>query len=169
MLGLHELVDGAFARITGRVRVLDTQTIEAPFSGRRCVYYAVATVFIGGRGTQVLASHQNGAPFFLEDEERRAVIELAHAQLSISFRHRTRTPAMHTRADRTEGGYTERREAVIVAGDRLVVAGTAVSEPDPEQMPTQLYRGTTPQRFRFSGTKDDPLLISDEPSLFPTE
>ncbi|MDX2093236.1 MAG: hypothetical protein SFX73_35665 [Kofleriaceae bacterium] len=169
MLAFAEVTEGDVVRITGRVATLDKQTLEAPFSGKPCVYYSVTTVFVGGARPQVLASHHNAVPFLLANGDHRAVIDLTHAQLSVTIRHRTKTSATHFLAGRTLSGYLERREAVIAAHDALVLVGTGIAEPDPERPPSELYRGLTAHRFRFVGAAEDPLLVSDEPALFSTE
>lgn len=169
MVALDELTEGSFARITGRVATFDRQTLAAPFSGRPCVYYAVTTVFIGASQPQVLASHSNAVPFVLSAGAHRAVIDLSHARLSVTVRHRTKSPATHFLAGKNLNGYIERREAVIVPGEDIVVVGSGIAEPDPERPATELYRGLTPHRFRFAGTPDEPLLVTDAPALFSTE
>jgi hypothetical protein len=165
---LPALTEGTVARVTGRVAVLDGETLEAPFTGRPCVYYAVTTVFVGD-GRQVLASHENAVAFLLEAGDARAVIDLAHARVSVGIGHCSKSPATHHVGGRLQHGYIERREAVIAAGDALVVVGAGIGEPDPDRAPTELFRGTLPQRFRFTGSEDDPLLISDEVALFGPE
>lgn len=169
MVALDKLTEGDYVRISGRVATLDKQTLAAPFSGRPCVYYAVTTVFVGAPQPQVLASHSNAVQFVLSTRGHRAVIDLTHARLSVTIRHRTKSPATHFLAGKSMNGYIERREAVIAAGEDIVVVGTGIAEPDPERPATELYRGLTPHRFRFSGTPEDPLLVSDEPALFSTE
>lgn len=162
---LHELTEGDLARIAGRVAVLDGETLAAPFTGRPCVYCAVTTVFVG-QGRHVLASHENAVAFLLEVGDRRAVIDVAHARVSVGVSHRSRSPATHHVGGRHQPGYIERREATIAAGDALVVVGAGIGEPDPARGPTAVFRGTLPQRFRFSGSEHEPLLISDEVALF---
>jgi hypothetical protein len=162
---LHDLIEGDVARIAGRVTVLDGETLAAPFTGRPCVYYAVTTVFVGD-GRHVLASHENAVAFLLDAGDARAVIDVAHARVSVGVGHCSRSPAKHHVGGRLQHGYIERREVAIAVGDPLVVVGAGIGEPDPERGPTELFRGTLRQRFRFSGSEAEPLLISDEVELF---
>lgn len=167
---IGDLDDGTLARITGRVVVFDGQTLSAPFTGKPCVYFSVSTMFVGS-GQHVLASNQQGVPFLLDDGEHRALIDLDHTRVSIGTHHRTGSPAMHFLHGKSEraAGIIERREAVIAPGDELVIVGVGIGEPDPERPPSALFRGTTARRFRFAGTDDEPLLVSDEPALFASD
>jgi hypothetical protein len=165
---IRDLDDGALARITGRVVTLDGQTLAAPFTGKPCVYFSVSTMFHGSP-PQLFGSNQQGVPFLLVSGDHRAVVEPDHARMSLGTHHRTRSPATHFMYRQNMNGYIERRESVIAPGDELVIVGVGIGEPDPERPPSALFRGTTARRFRFTGSEDAPLLVSDEPGLFSTD
>jgi hypothetical protein len=61
--------------------------------------------------------------------------------------------------------HVEYREAIVAPGDTLTLCGTAVREPDPEGRVIDAtdYRNATAMRLVFSGSKKEPLMITDDP------
>lgn len=55
------------------------------------------------------------------------------------------------------------REAILAVDERIAIYGAGVREPDPDAAPTGMYRDSGPQRLRFTGTAEYPLLISGDP------
>lgn len=175
---LDELEESTFARISGSVRPFRTRLLEAPLSGRHCVYYSITVSSRLDSDARVIGSEQEAITFVLEDETARAVIDPAHAKISVAFDFETESKAAFD-ADPRQRAVLERlwlikrdwfrtdclvyREGIIEADEQLAVFGAGVCEPDPEATPTGMYRDSGPLRLRFAGTAKFPLLISDDP------
>src|SRR5688572_5638938 len=85
---LADMPENTLGRVTGMVRPLDQRLIEAPLSGRLCVYYEVTVEpQFGDQATslRVLASETDAIPFVLQAGEHRAIVDPAHAQLSVAI------------------------------------------------------------------------------------
>ena len=179
---LATLPENTFARITGMVRPFDKRLLEAPLSGRLCVYYAVEVISAYGAKTRELrteigAEHE-GTSFQLDDDTAIAVINPAHARIDAAFDFVSESKAAFD-ADERQRALLERldlvrrdwwntdrlyyREAVLEADEQIALFGAAISEPDPDAAPTGMYRDGRPQRLRFTGTAKYPLVISDDP------
>ncbi len=181
---LADLPEDTWARITGVARPLGGRVLEAPLSGRLCLYYSVAVEEVRAGSITVLAGEQEGLPFVLEDRGRRAVIDPAHAQISTAFDHVTGSRALFDARPR-ERALLERYElvhrdwwqtdslryceAIIEVDERLTVVGSGTREPDPEAPPDPArasggaYRDDRPTRLRLTGSARYPLMISDDP------
>jgi hypothetical protein len=106
---LGEVSENTFARVTGQVRALEGAVLEAPLSGRPCVYYSVSiremrgsdlvdagsTHYLLGMKSPgpVIARQQEAITFVLEDAGERAVIDPAKARVSVGCDHVTRSKA----------------------------------------------------------------------------
>lgn len=178
---LASLDDNTFARITGTVRPFRKRLLEAPLSGRHCVYYSITVLAVldGRRGHSTeIGSEQEAMTFVLEDETASAVINPAHARISVAFDFVSESKAAFD-ADERQRAVLERlslvrrnwfttdrllyREAIIGCDRKLAILGAGVREPDPDAPPTGMYRDSGPQRLRFTGTAKYRLLISDDP------
>ena len=184
---LATLAESTFARITGGVRSSGQRLLEAPLSGRPCVYYAIHVISAAGpsprhRHTEI-GTEQEAMTFLLEDSTGHAVIDPDHARFSVAFDHVSESKAAFD-ADPRQRAVLERlglvhrdwfgtehllyREGIIATDERISVLGAGVREPDPDAAPTGMYRGDRPMRMRFTGTAKYPLVISDDPrSLSP--
>jgi hypothetical protein len=179
---LGTLEENTFARITGMVRPFDKRLLEAPLSGRLCVYYAVQVISAyGSRRREAhteIGAEQEGMSFQLEDDTATAVIDPDHARIDAAFDfeseskgafdadERQRALLLRLQLTRRDWWNTDRllyREAVIEADERIALFGAAMREPDPDAAPTGMYRDGRPQRLRFTGTAKYPLVISDDP------
>lgn len=179
---LATLPENTFARITGMVRPFDSRLLEAPLSGRLCVYYAVKVMSAYGPArsqslTEIGGEHE-GMSFQLDDGTARAVIDPAHARIDAAFDFETeskgafdadekqRTMLARLELGRRDWWKTDRvlyREAVLEADELIALYGAATREPDPDAAPTGMYRDGGPLRLRFTGTAKYPLVISDDP------
>ncbi|MGH2907488.1 MAG: hypothetical protein ACRDKI_12075 [Solirubrobacterales bacterium] len=106
---LGEAPENTLVRVSGRVHGFESNLLEAPLSGRLCVYYSVsiqemrgsdlinagAAAYLFGTKTRgpVMASQQDAISFVLEDAGERAVIDPAEARISVGFDHVTRSKA----------------------------------------------------------------------------
>lgn len=179
---LGSLDENTVARITGTVRPMGKRLLEAPLSGRLCVYYSIIVVaareHLGQRTT--IGSEQDAMTFVIEDASGRAVVDPEHAQISVAFDFVSESKAAfdadpQQRATLERMGLVKRdwfntdrlqyREAILEVDDMIAVYGAGVREPDPDAAPTGPYRDSGPQRLRFTGTVRYPLLISDDPRM----
>ena len=177
---LGSLDESTVARITGTVRPMGKRLLEAPLSGRLCVYYSITVVaareHLGQRTT--IGSEQDAMTFVIEDASGRAVVDPEHAQISVAFDFVSESKAAfdadpQQRATLERMGLVKRdwfntdllqyREAILEVDEVIAVYGAGVREPDPDAAPTRMYRDSGPQRLRFTGTARYPLLISDDP------
>jgi hypothetical protein len=175
---LASVPEGAFARLTGVVRPFEQRVLEAPLSGRLCVYYDVSVDAMSDKGgrLRVLASEQEAVTFALEDDGHRAIVDAAHAHISVEIDHVTEA-SLTLQSDRQAALlkqlklYDRRvpfasslrfREAILVVDERIAVYGCGVREADP-QAPGPGYREYGQTRLRLMGTERYPLMIRDDP------
>lgn len=174
---VRDLPENTFGKLVGWVRPLGSRVLEAPLSGRLCIYYDVSIdAMVEGSMVRVLASEQDGIPFLLEDETGRAVIDPAHASMSVEVdamsmsrpndageRERellVRTGALGRRM--LFGDSLRYRESILGIDTLVAVYGGGVREPDPDAVAAG-YRDGTPTRIHLMGTARFPLFISDDP------
>lgn len=176
---LADVGDGDQARLTGIARPLGA-ALEAPLTGRACVYYAAVVLEHRTTGhIHELASEQDGVTFVIEDGAHRAIVDPAYARVSAGFdpagrarSWRESSAAQQALLDRVGkrgryGGVERRelefREAVIELDEPIAVVGIGCVEPDPGAAPNGLYREGVPTRLRLIGSARRPLIISDDP------
>jgi hypothetical protein len=118
-----------------------------------------------------VGEEDEGIPFELEVEGRRAVIDPTNAWISSSFDHKV---YLHDDDERAleiwkrrglvgTSNYARFEEAVLAIGERIAVFGAAMREPDPDGIAgEQGYRDDGPTRLRFSGSERFPLVIRDD-------
>jgi len=174
-----ELAEDTLARISGVARPLDA-VLDAPLTGRACIYYFVWVdeQERTGRAVRCIASEQKCVPFLLDDEGVRAIVEPIAATIWARFDHaRTIEGTNEIGARERElfarqqiapnEWWTKRlllREAVIELDERIAVVGAGVREPDPSAMPASgLYRDEAPTLLRLTGSRRFPLVITDDP------
>ncbi|MGE0872733.1 MAG: hypothetical protein AB7P03_29525 [Kofleriaceae bacterium] len=171
---LAELREGLHCRVEGTVALIDDQTIEAPVSRVRCVAYAFelfeASVEME---SELIASDRRGVPFMLVEADHRALVEPTHAMIVHRADHDRTTSRFELDAQQRaliarylptrmefRSTHTFRfREHVVVAGDRVAVAGTGSREADPHALADRGYRDHAQNRLRFIGDAGLPLLI----------
>lgn len=179
---IAELGDDQLGKVVGRAHGL-TETLEAPITGRRCVYFAVTVEERRSTGKshhwRTVIREARGVPFMLEDDSGRALIDATAARVAADFDGHSRsgtfddpTPAEKAFLDR-HGQDGQRwlfnrtlryREAVIEEGETIAVLGSGTREPDPDAPPTEAYRGEVATRLRLTSSRKYPLVISDDPS-----
>ena len=175
------LPESTIGRVVGAARPFEQRVLEAPLSGRICVYYVIELFELRPASPlRLLATEQEGIPFVLEDETGRAMIDPAHARCSCAFDHESESKAAFD-ADPRQRDLLERhslvrrdwfgtqgiryREAAITIDERIAVLGAGVREPDPSAPPQgeRGYRDGGSTRMRFTGTAKYPLVLSDDP------
>jgi hypothetical protein len=152
--------------------------LEAPLSGRRCVYYRILIASLDAGYLRELATEQDAVTFLLEDRGRRAVIDPTHATFSTGFDHESTSRAAadadimqltllerHALATRSFFGIDALlyREAIVEVGERITVVGTGTREPDPDAVAIGSYRDHAATRLWLRGSARFPLVISDDP------
>jgi len=182
-LALADVPENQFARVRGIVRPLDARLLDAPLTGRLCVYYAIIVREVSHDSVlnvipAELGSDHDGMAFVLADGDAHAVIDPAHARISAEYDHESASKAAFDATPRQRAvlerlGLIKRdwfstagllyREAVLEVDEAITVLGAGTLERDPEAAPTGLYREGVPMRLRFTGTRKHPLAISDDP------
>jgi hypothetical protein len=181
-LAIGAFPEGSPGRIVGAVA--PGETIEAPLSGRRCVYFEVIVEEkAGGKNKhwRRRVREATGIPFVVSDGTGRAIIDPAHARIALEDDAHSRSGVFDAATAREEAflarhGVESRgwllaktlryQEAVIEVDEQVAVAGLAVREPDPDAGAGEGYRGAPPTRIRMNGTPAFPLLVSDQPATF---
>lgn len=169
---IAEVADATDVRIEGTVEAFDG-TEKAPVSGDRCVYYehvAREGNPIGGLpsiAARIMHQAVNGLPFVVRDATGYAIVDPHGATALLQVHHRAEQGEprhFFERLDPTSSNRTglKHTEYVIRPGDRLVVIGRAVREPDPD--PTTAggtYRDGPATRLRFTHSPQFPLHLID--------
>ncbi len=185
---IGEVPEGEVARLVGRAVQLG-EVLEAPLSGRPCLYYKVWVARPLVLLSTTLAHEERGVMFALEDGTGRAVVDPDGCTLDLVVDERNssgtsgfptgRQVAVLTRFTIEVNEWTDvdrsrpavplprdfiYREAIIGVGETIAILGGGVREPDPHAEPDGSYRGAQPTRLRMSGSREHPLIISDHPS-----
>jgi hypothetical protein len=174
---IADLPGDTHGRIAGIAKPFE-RVLEAPLSGRRCVYYRILIASFDAGYLRELATEQDAVRFVLEDRGHRAVIDPTHATFSTGFDHESTSRAA-TDADIMQLTLLERhalashsffgidallyREAIVGVGERITVVGAGTREPDPDAMPMGSYREHAVTRLWLRGSARFPLVISDDP------
>ncbi len=169
---IGEVTDATDVRIEGTVEIL-TGTTAAPVSGDACVYYEhvarEASSPIGGLpsiAARVMHRAINGLPFVVRDATGYAIVDPDGATTLLRVQPRAKQ-ADRSILDLVDPTSSQRiglkhTESLIRPGDRLIVIGRAVREPDPD--PTKAsgsYRDGPATRLRFTHSPQFPLHLLD--------
>ena len=170
---IAQVAEATDVRIEGIVEVVDG-TKEAPVSGLRCVYYEHVAREGGGRDgglpwmpARVMHQAANGLPFVVRDATGYAIVDPTGATALLQVHQhaeRGTRPSALEWADPTSSHRTglKHLEYVIRPGDRLVVIGRAVREPDPDPATAAGgYRDGPAMRLRFTHSPQFPLQLVD--------
>lgn len=177
-LTLGELPEGKRARIVGAAQVLD-KSLEAPLTGRPCVYYVATVEEVRGSGDSptvpALIREERGVPFAVDDGTGRVIVDPEHATVVLDIDVKTmlvretdaRAIAFFERHDVNNAAAFHKRlryrEAVIEVGEQIAVLGQGVREPDPAAPSARVDRGDKPTLLRMTSSPQSPLVISDNP------
>jgi hypothetical protein len=178
---LGELGEGRTGRVVGRVG--DGETVQAPFTGRSCVFYEATVEEYRSSGKtgswRQVVREARGVPFVLDDGTGRAIVDPGGARVDVDLDMTTRsgtfddaTPIEEqflTRHNLRSAGWVfnrslRYREGVIEVGETIAVMGQGVREPDPDAVgKVGGYRSGPPTRLRLGGSSRHPILLSDAP------
>jgi hypothetical protein len=148
----------ATIRVIGSARAVDASTVAGPYSGRP----ALGAVFERwgtsmGRRVQRLDRQVRHTPFLVEDETGSILLDLSHADLQLELQPATLATSGPTRVfgagiiAANQQAEQENLEGLVVAGDRITVAGRVVRTPD--------------GGLALAGTAAAPLVVSDHTAL----
>jgi E3 Ubiquitin ligase len=155
------------------------ELLEAPLSRRACVYYELEILAVTGPSRMPSrrldtrrperAREQRAIGFALDDGTGRALVDPKGARVTVRPSARDMSegsPDEPMRSLLRQHGMRSRqnlfRERVLVPGQRVMIRGVAVREPDPEGAARATgYRGDSPTRLRLAGTPKAPLLIAE--------
>ncbi len=174
-LPLADLPESAWARVSGVVALLDGRVLEAPLSGRPCVYYAVRVdSLVAPQRFNTLMRQRDAVPFIIEERGHRAVVDPTHARVSAEIDYTSRSAAAHD-ADRRQRALLANRvglqymqssrllyyESIIEAGEPVAVLGAGTREADPDAAPNAYREMAT--RIQLAGSQRYPIIICDRP------
>lgn len=174
--------EGEAVRLDGRVA--DGETLIAPLTGRRCVFY-VATIEenVDPRGGWIERVRETrGVRFTVDDSTGRLIVDPAQAQIDVDI-DRTSHSGFLDNPTPAEAGFLERHklqpsgryfnrrfrycEGVFEIGEPIAVMCYPIREPDPDAVSRTFvgYRELAPTRLRVGGSSEHPILLSDAPTL----
>lgn len=165
---LDELVEDVPIRVVGRARP-HGPALQAPLSQRVCVCYAIVVYDWHWDGSvRIVHTRQARAPFMLEDEYARVLVDPDRAKLSAEFDYTNQLPPWQDRLsmlgvrerDWSQTDILDVDEAIIELDEQIAVIGTAMREPDTDAAPASYRDGDIPLRWRLV-----PTTISDDPRL----
>lgn len=175
---LAELPEGTAARIVGRAEAIE-DTLEAPLTGRPCLYYTAIVEVSDGKDWREIIREDRAVMFMLDDGSARAIIDPSSSKVALEFdgnsdsgvldnpneREQAFLDAHNTAGRRRVFNRSLRyREAVIEVGETIAIFGAAVREPDPTAQPEAAYRGDAPTRLLMTSSRKQPMIISDSPA-----
>jgi len=174
---IAEAGEGRPCRVLGVVA--PGRTIDAPLSGRPCVYFRVHVAERVGEGIRFFAEDEGGIPFVVVDDTGPALVDPrpAVSTLEEDFSATSgpgapadgRIGAFLARIGRTDeivGGYRHLQywEAIVEPGETVSVLGIGARELDPGAVERVAgYRVEAPTRLRIGGSARVPVVLSDRP------
>jgi hypothetical protein len=181
LVDIAELREGRTGRLVGRVG--EGETLQAPFTGRSCVFYEATVEEYRSSGKtgswRQVIREARGVSFVLDDGTGRAIVDPGGARVDVDIDMTTRsgtfddaTPIEEqflTRHGLRSTGWVMNkslryREGVIEIGETIAVMGQGVREPDPDAVGrVGGYRSGPPTRLRLGGSSRHPILLSDAP------
>jgi len=178
---IAELGEGRTGRLVGAVG--DGPTLQAPLTGRSCVFYEATVEEFRSSGKsgswRQVAREVDGVTFVIDDGTGRAIIDPTGARVAVDIDMTTRSGTFDDATPveeqflirhglRASGWMFNRtlryREGVIEIGETIAVMGQGVREPDPAAVgKVGGYRTGPPTRLRLGGSARHPILLSDAP------
>jgi hypothetical protein len=175
---LADLPEGTPARIVGKADVLE-DTLEAPLTGRRCLYYTAIVEVSDGRDWREIIREDRAVMFLIDDGTARAIVDPRESKVALDFDGASASGTFDNPTEREQAFLDEHetssrhgrfnrnlryREAAIGVGETIAIFGAAVREPDPSAQPEPSYRGDPPTQLRMTSSRKHPMMISDHPS-----
>lgn len=177
---LAELPEGTLGRVVGKAVALD-DTLEAPLSGRPCLYYTSIVEVSDGKYWKQIVREDRAVMFVLDDGTAKAIVDPSSSKVVLDFEQTGASGTFdkptereqafldaHDTASTHAGGLFNRslryREAVIEVGDTIAIFGATTREPDPDARPEGGYRGDAPTQLRMTSSRKQPMIISNSAS-----
>lgn len=174
-VSIADVKDGAPARITGMVSVLD-ETLKTPVGQRACVGFRLEVERIDGARRTTVLRRQECRAFAVADESGQAVIE-GRVLLGLQWKHdwsvlpESWYGMLEAAGVVTEGLFFRRRfafrQAALEPGDRITACGIAFFEPDPSAPAVGLRAPALRPHFR--GTKSQPVALAEAADPAPPQ
>jgi len=182
-VSIADAPEGAVVRLDGRV--VEGETLEAPLTGRRCVYYlAIIEEFEAGStpdSWREIAREARGVRFAIEDGTGRAIVDPDGARVDVEL-DRTLQSGSLEEPTAAQRAFLERqgvqltgwsfnktlryREGVFEIGEPIAVMCLPIREPDPGAASREVgYREAPGSRLRVGGSARHPILLSDSREL----
>jgi hypothetical protein len=182
-VSIADAPEGAVVRLDGRV--VEGEILEAPLTGRRCVYYvAIVEEFQAGStpdSWRELAREARGVQFAIEDGSGRAIVDPDAARVDVDLDRTSRSGTFeeptaaqmafleHQGVKLTGWSFNRTlryREGVFEVGEPVAVMCRPVREPDPGAASGEVgYRDAPGTRLRVGGSAKHPILLSDSRDL----
>jgi hypothetical protein len=187
-VSIAEARDGKVARLTGRLRFVNTP-LSAPISGRHCAWYNATVEQQRPRGSShsierfssdILATRwvslceesRSSGSMIIADDTGTALVELDYPMVLANMETQVlleATPALEKFLARREvpemgrilGKTLRTKEAALVEGDEVAVCGLCRWEPDPSPHAGSGYRDW-PLRLRVVAPHNGRVLVIDE-------
>jgi len=175
-VSIADAPEGEVVRLDGTV--VPGETVAAPLTGRRCVYYvAIVEEDTGDDDWHECARETGGVSFAIDDGTGRAIVDLTDARVDVDLDretdsggldHPTAAERDFLRRHRVE--HTGRlfhkklryREGVFAVGERIAIMCQPVREPERAAARGEAgYRDAPPTRLRIGGSSRYPILLSD--------
>lgn len=172
---IAEVREGAVVRIDGRVA--EGETLVAPLTGRRCVYYVAVVERSVRNGWHQCVRETRGVPFAIDDGTGRAIVDPASARIDVDLDATSRSGGIDAAAideafrmrnflNRMAAARLRYREGVVEVGQPVAVLCQPVREADPDAAAHATgYRADPPTRLRVGGSAKHPLLVSGSRKL----
>jgi hypothetical protein len=175
-VSIAEAPEDELVRLDGRI--MEGETVEAPLSGRRCVYYiAIVEKKHGNDSWRERARETGGVGFTIDDGTGCAIVDPTGARIDVAFDRTTYSGGLD-RPGVKERAFLERhgleaagwifnkelryREGVFEVGEPIAIMCQPVREPDPAVSSREAgYRDAPPTRLRIGGSSRYPILLSD--------
>jgi hypothetical protein len=182
-LSIADAPEGAVVRLDGRV--VEGETLEAPLTGRRCVYYlAIVEEFAAGStpdSWREVTREARGVRFAIEDGTGRAIVDPDGARVDVDLDQTSRSGTFED-PTAAQAAFVERRgvkltgwssnrtlryrEGVFEVGEPIAVMCWPVREPDPGAGSREVgYRDAPGTRLRVGGSAKHPILLSNSRDL----
>ncbi|MDB4402173.1 hypothetical protein N9169_01765 [Algibacter sp.] len=79
---INRIQENEYAKIIGRAKHVN-QPLEAPLSGRKCVYYQVIVEVKGYKSWRRIINNEKHQDFFIESNSEMAIVKISSLQKSM--------------------------------------------------------------------------------------
>ena len=171
---INRIQENEYAKIIGRAKHVN-QPLEAPLSGRKCVYYQVIVEVKGYKSWRRIINNEKHQDFFIESNSEMAIVKMSLLQKSMKrfflvkdykeksgFRNDATEKLQHYSKSTAFLGINKTMrysEGVIELNEPITVKGLAQWKIINEPIEGYSYS----KILTLTGTKKEKLLVTDEP------